>query len=124
MIVHRHTNKAARRSDLGPVTNAEATPMAALDVDRRRDVVHDLTGIAAIGLQQEGLLVRPAALAHRVIEESLGAVVHEIDLFVSGQRLREFPVVRRHIAVAVDADGVHRAMGALRADSPAAAPWF
>jgi hypothetical protein len=42
--------------------------------------MHDLAGIPPIGLQQEGLLVITATLAHRVIEKSLGTVVHEIDL--------------------------------------------
>lgn len=36
---------------LGPVAQAQATPVPALDHDRHRQVMHQLTGIAGIGLQ-------------------------------------------------------------------------
>ncbi|QIK38951.1 hypothetical protein GWK36_14205 [Caldichromatium japonicum] len=60
---------------VGAIADAKTAPMAALDVDRCRDVVHDLAGVAAIGLQEEGRFVRATALANRIVEEdALGAV--------------------------------------------------
>jgi hypothetical protein len=53
----RLRRNSAARSDLGPVTNPETAPVAALDVDRCRNVVHQFTGIAPVGLQQKRLLV-------------------------------------------------------------------
>ncbi len=61
--------------------------MPSLHHDRRRNVMHDLTGIAPVGLQQERLPMVAATLANRVIENALGPIVHEIDFFVAGQRL-------------------------------------
>src|SRR5262249_4893697 len=91
-----------RLGDFGAIPDAEAAPVAPVDVDRRRDVVHDFAGVAAVGLQQEGLLVRSALLADRIVEDALGAVVHDVDLFVPRERLREAPIVGRKVSVHVD----------------------
>jgi hypothetical protein len=68
--------------------------------------MHHFAGIAAIGLDQEGLGMGAAALSDRIIEYPLGAVAHDVQLLVAGQRLRELLVVRREVAFAIDRPGV------------------
>ena len=65
--------------------------MAAIDVNRGRYVVHDLTGIAAVGLDQEGHLMLAALLANGIIEDPLTPVSDKVLLVVAGQWLGKRP---------------------------------
>ena len=69
--------------------------------------MHQFTGVAPVGLQEKGLLVTTATLADRVIEDALAPAIHEIKLFIAGQRLRKPVVVRRHVGVAIDTYRIH-----------------
>ncbi len=80
--------------------------MPALDVNRRRNVVHQFAGIAPISLQEKRLLVTAATLADRVIKDSFGPVVHKIDLLITAQRLRKLAIVRWHVAVSITTDRI------------------
>ncbi|MNX77584.1 hypothetical protein D3C86_1091320 [compost metagenome] len=81
-------------------------PVPPLDRDGRRDVVHELAGVAPVELDEDllaGVLGRLEA--HRIVEEALGAVAHLVLLGIPGQGLGELGVVGGDVAVAVGGDG-------------------
>src|SRR5690606_29237076 len=96
--------RAGAAALLQRVTDAEAAPVAAVDVHRHRQVEHDLPGIAAVHLQPVGVGMGADAAPDPVAEDALGAVADQIARAVAGQRLAEAAVVGGHVAVGVGAD--------------------
>lgn len=78
--------------------------MLAADEDRRRQVEHDLPGVAAIDLQAVRVGMRADTAADTVGELALGAVTDQVAFGIAGQRLGEAQVVGGHIAVGIGTD--------------------
>ena len=57
--------------------------MFAVDEDRRRDVMHDFTGVAAVGLYQVRQWMASVAVAYRVGGNALGPVVCLVEINVA-----------------------------------------
>lgn len=66
---------SAWRSCLRVYSPGATRPMPALDHDRHRQVVHQLTGIAGVSLQQYRLLMAATANPGTVVELALGAIL-------------------------------------------------
>ena len=82
-----------------PVTYPETTPVLAVDIDGHRQVMHDLTGIAPVGLQQHVLSVTAATNTGAIIEQSLAPAFHQIHFGVTGGRVGKIPIVGWHVAI-------------------------
>ena len=84
-------------------------PVSPLNVNRCRNVMHDLSCVAAIRLQKEGEFMRSATLAHRVAENALAAIAEKVLLLVTRQWLTEPVVMRWHVAILGACNGIgHR----------------
>ena len=84
--------------------------MAALDHDRHRQVVHQLAGVAGVGLQQQRLLMAAAAGAGAVVEQAFAAAMDHIMFTVAGGLCAERLVMGRHIAIRGAGDGEYQAL--------------
>ena len=70
--------------------------------------MHQLTGVAGVGLQQHGLLMAAATDAGAIIEFALAAVAGVVDSSVAGQWLVEGTVVSRYVTLLRAGDGEHQ----------------
>lgn len=76
------------------------------DMDRHRQIEHQLAGIAAVGLQFERIGIAPDLLADAVAENTFGAVTNQILFWVAGEWLAEAIVVGRYITIVIRGNGV------------------
>src|SRR5690606_39007888 len=80
---------AGRAPSVKRVADPEPAPVAAADVDRHRQVEHDLAGVAAVHLQAVAVGMGANTAADAVVEDALGAVADQVARRIAGERLAE-----------------------------------
>lgn len=84
--------------------------MPAFDEYRYRQIVHQLSSIAAVGLQQQALLMTAAAYASAVIEQPFAAIVRGVMGLITGERQAERRIVGGHVTFWGAGDGIDHAL--------------
>src|SRR5690606_7239775 len=109
-VYHSLGRSPVRSMPRRPIPNPEPAPVLTVHIDGHRQVVHDFTGVPAIGLQQHTLGMTPAANASTVIEQTLAAAFHQIHFRITTQRVGKILVMGRHITVRRAGDGEHNGL--------------
>ncbi len=91
---------------LGAIAQAQAAPVPTPNHDRHRKVMHQLAGIATVGLQEQPAFMAAAAPSGAIVEQTLAATLDPVHLRIARGWRAEGTVMGRHVAFRRGGDGV------------------